>query len=112
MPLLAESETLLFMEGTNVRVEFERDAGGVMAGLVVHQGVLQERAHAVAVGLAIVSGKYYSALSMSVAVMNRRWRLVAVAGILLLITAAAWVSIRRILRGIVSAGSGQTGDDR
>lgn len=44
MPLLAESETWFFIEGTNVRVEFVRDAGGVVTGLVVHSGTLQERA--------------------------------------------------------------------
>jgi hypothetical protein len=43
-PLLAESETSFFMEGTNVRLEFVRDAGGVVTGLVVHQGTHQERA--------------------------------------------------------------------
>ena len=43
-PLLAESETSFFIEGTNVRVEFVRDAGGVVTGLVVHQGTHQERA--------------------------------------------------------------------
>lgn len=44
MPLLAESETSFFIEGTNVRVEFVRDAGGVVTGLVIHSGTLQERA--------------------------------------------------------------------
>lgn len=44
IPLLAESETSFFMEGTNVRVEFVRDAGGVVTGLIVHQGSHQERA--------------------------------------------------------------------
>jgi hypothetical protein len=44
MSLLAESETSFFMEGTNVRVEFVRDAGGVVTGLVVHQGTSQQRA--------------------------------------------------------------------
>ena len=43
-PLLAESETSFFMEGTNVRIEFVRNAGGVVTGLVVHQGTHQERA--------------------------------------------------------------------
>ncbi len=42
--LLAESETSFFIEGTNVRVEFVRDAGSVVTGLVVHQGTHQERA--------------------------------------------------------------------
>jgi CubicO group peptidase (beta-lactamase class C family) len=44
IPLLAESETSFFIEKTNVRVEFVRDAGGVVTGLVVHQGTHQERA--------------------------------------------------------------------
>lgn len=43
-PLLAESETSFFIEGTNVRVEFVRDTGGVVTGLVVHHGTHQERA--------------------------------------------------------------------
>ena len=42
--LLAESETSFFMEGTNLRIEFVRDAGGVVTGLVVHSGTHQERA--------------------------------------------------------------------
>ena len=40
----AESETSFFMEGTNLRLEFVRDAGGVVTGLVVHSGTHQERA--------------------------------------------------------------------
>lgn len=44
LSLLAESETWFFMEGTNVRVEFVRDAGGAVTDLVVHQGTQQQRA--------------------------------------------------------------------
>jgi hypothetical protein len=44
IPFLAESETSFFVEGTNLRVEFVRDAGGVVTGLVMHHGTQQERA--------------------------------------------------------------------
>jgi CubicO group peptidase (beta-lactamase class C family) len=46
--LLAESETSFYLEGTNLRVEFVRDASGAVTEMVMHQGTRQERARRVA----------------------------------------------------------------
>jgi CubicO group peptidase (beta-lactamase class C family) len=42
--LLAESESTFYLEGTNLRVEFVRDASGSVVEMVVHQGTRQDRA--------------------------------------------------------------------
>ena len=42
--LLAESETVFYLEGTNLRVEFVRDASGAVVEMVMHQGTRQDRA--------------------------------------------------------------------
>ena len=42
--LLPESETVFYLEGTNLRVEFVRDASGAVVEMVVHQGTRQDRA--------------------------------------------------------------------
>jgi CubicO group peptidase (beta-lactamase class C family) len=46
--LLAESETTFYLEGTNLRVEFVRDASGSVVEMVMHQGTRQDRAKRVA----------------------------------------------------------------
>src|SRR5690606_5716502 len=38
LPLLAESDTTFFPEGSPTRVSFERDAGGSVTQLVLHMG--------------------------------------------------------------------------
>jgi CubicO group peptidase (beta-lactamase class C family) len=46
-PLLAESETSFYLQGTNLRFEFVRDANGVVTELVLQQGTRAERAQRV-----------------------------------------------------------------
>jgi CubicO group peptidase (beta-lactamase class C family) len=43
-PLVAESETVFYLQGTNVRVEFVRDAAGVVTEMVLQQGTRRDRA--------------------------------------------------------------------
>jgi CubicO group peptidase (beta-lactamase class C family) len=43
-PLLAESETSFFLQGTNLRFEFVRDANGVVTEMLLQQGTRSDRA--------------------------------------------------------------------
>jgi CubicO group peptidase (beta-lactamase class C family) len=43
-PLLAESESSFYLQGTNLRLEFVRDANGVVTELMMQQGTRTERA--------------------------------------------------------------------
>lgn len=43
-PLLAESETVFYLAGTNMRIEFIRDVGGAVVEMLMQQGMRQDRA--------------------------------------------------------------------
>jgi hypothetical protein len=43
-PLLAESEAVFYFEGTNLRIEFLRDASGAVTEMLLQQGTRQDRA--------------------------------------------------------------------
>jgi hypothetical protein len=44
LQLLAESETMFFPEGMNMRVEFVKDDAGTITAMILHAGTRQQRA--------------------------------------------------------------------